>query len=590
MIVGLGNGARNVLDASRLRIQDFFAEVLGRDWSAFSPRSWLSGNVTWDDIGSFDIRSNLQDLIAPDAVPLFQRPQSLGDLYTRMDTVAEAFCETKPLKPPVKVPSTCYGPQILLTYHPKQCYIVSDTKQILCDPAKLVMYKIPGSCVVKYYTPFEWSGKECKHQVIVGQYTERVIGGGSYVVDLTAPISSTVERVREHVTPDPPFAVSTAYIPGQPLQMRVSWTPSDKATLQGVIKYEVKCAVGSGQQQNAEYTRTVKALHEVRTVIIGAGGPIGENRPLAPGQLYVCTVAGINVKGVGEPRTAPTARSFSSHLIPRYPATGTNYSSSYWRLDRNTAPARWSTTPITYAGRADVVKMGINSLPVPNLTDGCFDCTIGRINAVAGTNIGIGDSFIATASAFIPASFRDAVDPNDADTWRRFVLSIALYDPNDENNQGLFATAGFRNFPRSSETPVPGTNYAQFFYYNPYDPNAFINLQPISSPVRYDAWNSFVIQGKWTPNSNSLTFTYFINNQQVGTYTGDIADYNSACMGPGNVPVCTQVQLFVRGVFPCVGGSAPATGYCSPQTGMDNCCGATYDVYWSDLNVYSLDG
>ena len=50
------------------------------------------------------------------------------------------------------VPTTCTGPEVKLSFVPKTCVLDDAAKQVVCDPAKLVLTKTPGSCTHKYPT------------------------------------------------------------------------------------------------------------------------------------------------------------------------------------------------------------------------------------------------------------------------------------------------------------------------------------------------------------------------------------------------------------------------------------------------------
>jgi hypothetical protein len=43
-------------------------------------------------LGLFDYKSNIQDLVSLDELQNFQMPQNLGELYTKLDTVTDAWC------------------------------------------------------------------------------------------------------------------------------------------------------------------------------------------------------------------------------------------------------------------------------------------------------------------------------------------------------------------------------------------------------------------------------------------------------------------------------------------------------------------
>ena len=60
----------------------------------------------------------------------------------------------------------------------------SPRTQILCDPAKLVLTKTPGSCTHKYKSASSWVGHECKISGGAGFSKEETIGGGNRTIPL----------------------------------------------------------------------------------------------------------------------------------------------------------------------------------------------------------------------------------------------------------------------------------------------------------------------------------------------------------------------------------------------------------------------
>ena len=79
-------------------------------------------------------------------------------------------------------------------------------KQIICDPAKLVLRKIPGSCTLKYYSAFIWEGKECRFSKEIGVEKVKEIGGEAYTVDMTEYIREKIDELKTHLdaAPDTP--------------------------------------------------------------------------------------------------------------------------------------------------------------------------------------------------------------------------------------------------------------------------------------------------------------------------------------------------------------------------------------------------
>jgi hypothetical protein len=170
----------------------------------------------------------------------------------------------------------------------------------VCDPAKLVLHKTPAQCTLKHFTPFVWSGKQCRLKGEIGHEAEKIIGGREYVVDFTDDLHDGIDAYLNHVQPDAPFTVTTAAVTGQPLQRTVTWVPAEKSHLQGILKYQVTCNGPSLAQ-----TRTIKVGPLDRSVIIGTAAT-GDNAALVPLTAYVCSVAAINIKGTGPTTSAAT--------------------------------------------------------------------------------------------------------------------------------------------------------------------------------------------------------------------------------------------------------------------------------------------
>lgn len=83
-----------------------------------------------------------------------------------------------------KVPTTCTGPYIQLVFEPKTCIIDTKDKQVVCEPAKLVLYKYPGECNLKYHSAATWTGKECKLAKKCGFSKDIKLGGKPHTVPM----------------------------------------------------------------------------------------------------------------------------------------------------------------------------------------------------------------------------------------------------------------------------------------------------------------------------------------------------------------------------------------------------------------------
>ena len=362
LILDAGNAVRNVVDAKRIRVQEFLAEILGRDWSDFTPHSWLSHTFDWDALSNFDIHSNLQDLLSNDVIQNLQMPQSLSSLKAKFDAAVDAFCDLPELlyQTPLKVPTTCYGPNVTISFVPKICVLNQDTRQIVCSPAYLVVKKTPAVCVLKHFTPFTWTGKQCRHKVEIGLTKETIIGGEEYTIDFTDFLSDTFQAVKNHLLPDAPLSATVSEIPGQPLRLRVTWVPHENAGLQGVGKYLVKCVSGVTQAN----TRSIKTLFDVDEVIVGAATS-GDNRELVPGLEYICSVAAVNAKGVGPAVAAPQTVTLPAATTVRYWPTADNFEANTWVVDRF-KPATWIAHNDLY-DRQNVVTVGIDEADFPDM-------------------------------------------------------------------------------------------------------------------------------------------------------------------------------------------------------------------------------
>lgn len=204
--------------------------------------------------------------------------------------------------PPVKVPTTCVGPQVRIDYLPKTCDVNSTTRQIICDPAKLVIVKIPGSCTLKHYTPFVWSGKQCRLVGECGFRKEKVIGGTEYTIDFTDLIHDKAQTILDSLRPDAPSSVAVSPVTGHPFQTKVVWAAADKAHLQGIMKYVLTC---TAVPEVPSATRTLKVSFVDREAVLGTAAT-GENAALAPNSVYTCAVAAVNAAGES-PETVSTS-------------------------------------------------------------------------------------------------------------------------------------------------------------------------------------------------------------------------------------------------------------------------------------------
>jgi hypothetical protein len=189
----------------------FFLETTTDDSDFYIPFS--SAAFSWDKLGMFDVHSNLHDVISAEALAnITNPPETLGDLYARMQVAIDAFCTVEGCDDGKKVPTTCVGPSVNVTFVPKTCLVDDLNKQITCQPAKLVLVKTPGSCTLKHYTPFMYHGKECPYKKEIGHTTEKMFGGKTTTIDLgTVDVQAKLHSVMDWVNNHhilPPFTPS----------------------------------------------------------------------------------------------------------------------------------------------------------------------------------------------------------------------------------------------------------------------------------------------------------------------------------------------------------------------------------------------
>eukprot|EP00887_Chlorella_sp_A99_P007046 scaffold2.g7046.t1 len=191
------------------QIQQFFADMLGGNWTSFLPQSWSLPSFNWDSLGSFEYQSNMQarggegrgtasGTPPPQRPPRtlgqamrdfldtadLSRPSSLLDLQSRLEHVESHFCTHEIFNASILMPASCTGPTVTLAFLPKVCTLDSANKAVICDPAKLVLQKTPGSCVHAYHSAAIWKGKECAIKGVCGFAKANVHGGSEYHIPL----------------------------------------------------------------------------------------------------------------------------------------------------------------------------------------------------------------------------------------------------------------------------------------------------------------------------------------------------------------------------------------------------------------------
>ncbi|KAL6782243.1 hypothetical protein ACKKBG_A06075 [Auxenochlorella protothecoides x Auxenochlorella symbiontica] len=186
--------SKDTHESSRRRLQSwtfaenihaFFKDVLGSAWDKFVPDAWKDAGFSWSKLGDFEYTSNLQTFLSETNLNTLAKPQTLAQLHSNLEKLEETFCTPEEFVPPSLTPSSCTGPSITLSYIPKKCVVNDIAKQILCTTPKLMLYKFPGSCSHKHWTPTTWTGKECKIAGKVGFTQEVIIGGGEYTLPLS---------------------------------------------------------------------------------------------------------------------------------------------------------------------------------------------------------------------------------------------------------------------------------------------------------------------------------------------------------------------------------------------------------------------
>jgi len=162
---------------------------------------------SWDKLGTFEYKTSLTDFLSSDTLMSFNKPTNLADVQDKLDAVADIFCTPESYNPIQKWPTICYGPVVNITYAPKACIIDEEAKQVICEPARLVLTKTPGYCVLKHYSSASWTGKECKISGMVGFQKLKIAGGTNYTIDLGELATDKMESLKEfwdnHMAPPP---------------------------------------------------------------------------------------------------------------------------------------------------------------------------------------------------------------------------------------------------------------------------------------------------------------------------------------------------------------------------------------------------
>ncbi|PRW61186.1 glycerol-3-phosphate acyltransferase [Chlorella sorokiniana] len=165
-------------------VQEFFQDMMGSSWRDWVPFNWTLPSFDWSHLGEFDYSSNLGDFLDAHSLKNMTNVHSVKDVANSWEEIEAAFCDKEDFTHSVKVPAKCVGPSVTIALVPKVCILDSKSKQILCDPAKLVLTKTPGSCTHKYKSASTWVGHECKITGGAGFSKEETIGGGNRTIPL----------------------------------------------------------------------------------------------------------------------------------------------------------------------------------------------------------------------------------------------------------------------------------------------------------------------------------------------------------------------------------------------------------------------
>ncbi|KAL4853152.1 hypothetical protein ACK3TF_005845 [Chlorella vulgaris] len=165
---------------------DFMSNLFGGSWRDHVPEGWTLPSFDWSDLGEFEYSNNMGEFLMSHDLPELVTVTSPQDLHNTLETIESSFCEAEEFKPAAKVPAACQGPKVSIALVPKVCTLQGATKQVVCDPAKLVLTKTPGSCTHKHLSASKWTGKECKISGTAGLASNKTVGGGIKEIPLTS--------------------------------------------------------------------------------------------------------------------------------------------------------------------------------------------------------------------------------------------------------------------------------------------------------------------------------------------------------------------------------------------------------------------
>lgn len=378
-----------------------------------------------------------------------------------------------------------------------------------------------------------WQGKQCRHKIEIGQKKEKVIGGGTYDVNIGTFIDDKIQDFHALIKPAAPRQVIVSPVPNQIFQRRITWDPAKFAHVEGLHSYVVSC---STDPELAANIRTIKVLHTEREVIIG-NAPFGENRALAPGEKYSCGVAGVNIKGVG---AFYNARSF--YVDPMPAAAPTTYSIS---------TTSWSTSSLTTGGGASSYKM--HCVPIPN-GDSVAPCNVNGARAVTGP-----------INAFPPQNSAGAFKTL-TNLAAGIPYSCYLISYGDEN--GFFPSSGVCSSPVTVTTPALPIPAATFV------------LGPLGAP------QGQVGQNGWFTAEESLSGSPLVPGQVV-TNLAAFAGANSWKIG-GCSTRCGAVNFAMQPGFASNNPAGSTTGWTTSGWAGKPSSSAPADRARSSLWIRSL--
>jgi len=105
---------------------------------------------------------------------------SFDDALDKLEAASEDYCTPDEYNKYEKVPTICEGPKVRLEFEPKECIVEDSGHSIDCKPAKLVLRKVPGKCVLKHHAAATWKGKECKLVKEWGKESVKRKGGETF--------------------------------------------------------------------------------------------------------------------------------------------------------------------------------------------------------------------------------------------------------------------------------------------------------------------------------------------------------------------------------------------------------------------------